>query len=302
MTIERFRFGAFEFDAASLDLRRDGVPIRLQSQPAKLLALLIRHADNIVSRDELRQAIWGDKTFVDFEGGLNFSISQIRSALQDDAAQPLYIRTVPKGGYQFIAPVHRISTKGNEPPRIEDSDRAKVLRHKAPAVLTLAVLVSLAIIGYRSWSVQSARGVPILAVLRFDNESADPAMTRFSDALTDNVVEQLTAQSGNGYRVIGNAQLLRLPRQERDLKSIGASLHAAYAVLGQIQIAGGHVRVLAHLVRLSDQTHIWVVRIDRPLGDQLTLESEVSSKIAREFSLRMSRDPGHAVSFPTGSD
>jgi DNA-binding winged helix-turn-helix (wHTH) protein len=108
MSAGQFRFGQFEFDAAKLELRREGVPVHLQSQPAQVLAFLVEHSNQVVSRDDLRRTIWGDKTFVDFTAGLNFCISQIRTALQDDSARPLYIQTVPKLGYRFIAPVERL--------------------------------------------------------------------------------------------------------------------------------------------------------------------------------------------------
>ena len=301
MEAGRFHFGLFEFDAASLELRREGVLVRLQSQPAQVLAFLIKRADEIVSRDDLRNAVWGDKTFVDFESGLNFCISQLRSALQDDSAQPLYIRTVPKSGYQFIAPVQRISTQRPEQPKIEDAKRWTLAGWKTALALALGALAALAFFGYRFRSVQSASRAPILAVARFDNETADPRFTQFSDALTDNLVEQLTSQSRGAYRVIGNAQILRLPREQRDLKAIAVSLHAGYVVLGQVQTNGTQVRILAHLIRLSDQTHIWVVRMDRPLVDPLSLQSEAASKIAAEFSALMSADPSRAASFPPAS-
>jgi TolB-like protein len=140
-----------------------------------------------------------------------------------------------------------------------------------------------------------------LAVARFDNETADPRFTQFSDALTDNLVEQLTSQSRGAYRVIGNAQILRLPREQRDLKAIASSLHAGYVVLGQVQTNDTHVRILAHLIRLPEQTHIWVVRMDRPLADPLSLESEAAGKIATELSARMSANPGRAASFSAAS-
>src|SRR5215469_1978629 len=301
MEAGRFRFGLFEFDAASLELRREGVLVRLQSQPAQVLAFLIERGDEIVSRDELRKAVWGDETFVDFEGGLNFCISQLRSALQDDSARPVYIRTVPKSGYQFIAPVQRISMQRPERPKIGDAKRPPFPGRKVALALALATFAVLAFLSYRFWSAQNASRSPILAVLRFDNETADPRITQFSDALTDNVVEQLTSQSRAGYHVIGNAQILRLPREQRDLRAIASSLHAGYAVLGQVQAYGTQVRILAHLIRLSDQTHIWVVRMDRPLGDSLSLESEAASKIAAEFAARMSADPSRAASFPSAS-
>ena len=299
METGRFRFGLFEFDAAILELRREGVLVRLQSQPAQVLAFLIKRADEIVSRDDLRNAVWGDKTFVDFESGLNFCISQLRFALQDDSARPLYIRTVPKSGYQFIAPVQRISAP--EQPKIADAKRWTLAAWKMALALVLGALAAFAFFGYRFRSVQSANRAPILAVARFDNETADPRLTQFSDALTDNLVEQLTSQSRGAYRVIGNAQILRLPREQRDLKAIASLLHAEYVVLGQVQTNDTHVRILAHLIRLPEQTHIWVVRMDRPLADPLSLESEAAGKIATELSARMSANPGRAASFSAAS-
>ena len=301
MEPERFWFGRFEFDAARLELRHEGALVHLQSQPAQVLAVLIKSADEIVSREELRQAVWGDKTFVDFEGGLNFCISQLRSALQDNSARSAYIQTVPKRGYRFIAPVQRIFTPKPEQSGIEDAKRWTFDKRKATLALALGSLAAIALFGYRFRSVHSVSRVPILAVLRFDSEPPAPGFTQFSDALTDNVVEQLTSQSRGDYRVIGNAQILRLAREQRDLKVIASSLHAEYVVLGQVQTNGTRVRILAHLIRLSDQTHIWVVRVDRPLTDALSLQSEAASKIAAEFSARMSADPSQATSFPSAS-
>lgn len=298
----RFRFGLYEFDAAKLELRREGVLARLQSQPAQLLAALLERADQVVSRDDLRAAIWGEKTFVDFENGLNFCISQVRLALQDDSAQPRYIRTIPKRGYQFIAPVQRIGD--TTPPAA--SEIARIEPHSALAwrriglALALALLAVVAVVGLRFRPVQGGSQAAMLAVARFDNETGD-AQQQFVDALTDEVVVQLTSRGGSAYRVIGNAAILRVPREQRDLKAIESSLGAGYVVLGQVQGSGKQVRVLAHLIRLSDQTHIWVSRTDAVLDDPLKLESEIADKIAAEFSSRMAADPAHATSFRPGS-
>jgi DNA-binding winged helix-turn-helix (wHTH) protein/TolB-like protein len=297
----RFRFGLFEFDGRACELRREGVLVHLQSQPAQVLACLIERANQVVSRDDLRKAVWGDGTFVDFDGGLNFCISQIRSALQDNSAQPLFIRTVPKSGYQFIAPVQCISALPPEALQVGAARRETAATRGTPLMLAAAALAVVAFLGYRFRSVQSPSRAPILAVLRFDNESGDPGVTIFSDALTDNVVEQLTSLGSGNYRVIGNAQILRSPREERDLKAIASSLRAAYVVLGQVETKGAQVRILAHLIRLSDQTHIWVVRMDGSLRDPLSLELEAAGKIAAEFSARMSADPRRAASFPSAS-
>jgi len=294
----QFRFGLFEFDVATRELRREGLLVRLQSQPAQALACLIERADQVVSREDLRRAVWSDETFVDFERGLNFCISQIRSALKDDSAEPAYIRTIPKRGYQFIAPVQRISAQPPERPKTEVAPQSRSTVRTAVLVFALATSVVLAFVAYHFRSIQGANHAPILVVERFDNETGDPSVTRFSDALTDNVVEQLTSQSSGRYRVIGNAQILRLPREQRDLKIIASTLHAAYVVLGQVQSNNGQIRILAHLIRLPDQTHVWVVRTDRTLEDPLGVESEVAQKIAAEFSPRMPQPSARSASLP----
>jgi DNA-binding winged helix-turn-helix (wHTH) protein/TolB-like protein len=301
MDSKRFRFGLFEFDAATLELRREGALVRLQLQPSQVLACLVERADQVVSRDDLHKVVWGNETFVDFERGLNFCISQIRYALKDDSADPTYIRTVPKSGYQFIAPVQNIPTQVPESLKKQAASHSPFTARIAALAFALIALVTLAFLAYRFRSVQSATQPPILAVLRFDNETGDPGITSFSDALTDNVVEQLTSQSSGRYRVIGNAQILRLPREQRDLKAIAHSLNARYVVIGQVQSNGAQVRILAHLILLPDQTHIWVARMDRTLEDPLSLESEGAHKIAVEFSPRVLADPNRASSLPSAN-
>src|SRR5271168_2139325 len=108
MNSGRFRFGLFEFDTAAGELRREGMLVRLQAQPAQVLSRLIERVGEVVTREELHRAVWGGETFVDFERGLNFCIGQIRAALGDDSTTPRYIRTIPRRGYQFIAPVEQI--------------------------------------------------------------------------------------------------------------------------------------------------------------------------------------------------
>lgn len=314
MGTERYRFGVFELDAANGELRREGTLVRLQAQPAQVLACLVKSAGHVVPREELRKAVWGSDTFVDFERGLNFCIAQIRSALDDDSATPRYVRTIPKRGYQFIAPVERPrDQEENEQARSEGESQAGAERQleaqtqpRGLSGLSLTLLIGVAVLaafafglGYRMLSTQRAAGAarqadvarqPIVAVVRFDNETGDAAMTRFADALTDTVVEQLTTASTERYAVVGNAAILRLPRDIRDLKEIASSLNAKYVVLGQVQAGGAQTRILAHLIRMPDQTHIWVVRVDRTIGEPLAAEAELAQKIAADFSDRIAKD------------
>ena len=99
------RFGVFELDAVTGELRKSGHTIRLRPQAAKILVLLASRPGQLVTREVLREKIWGNETFVDFEHGLNLCIREVRAALDDDADTPRYVETLPKRGYRFIAPV-----------------------------------------------------------------------------------------------------------------------------------------------------------------------------------------------------
>lgn len=288
-----YRFGVFEFDAAAGELRREGAVVRLQAQPAQALACLVARAGEVVAREELQQAIWGEETHVDFERGLNFCIGQVRTALGDDADAPQYVRTVPRRGYQFIAAVETVP-HGSDSGSGAEKQRPRSWRSMAVAGAITAMLLAL-VTGY--WLRVRANGKPaVVAVARFDNETADPGMERLSDGLTDSVVERLTAVSSGRYDVIGNATILRLPRDQRDLKAIAASLSANYVVLGQVQSNGLQTRILVHLIRLPDQKHLWVVRTDRGVADVLEVETEIAQQVAAQFAPRIERDAsGHRI-------
>src|SRR5579864_6453910 len=101
----RIRFGVFETDLRAGELRKFGIRIKLQSQPFKLLAILLSHAGEIVTREELQQQIWGSETVVNFDHSLGTAVNKVREALGDSAENPHYIETLAKRGYRFIAPV-----------------------------------------------------------------------------------------------------------------------------------------------------------------------------------------------------
>lgn len=111
-----FRFGEFDLDVDAGELRRAGRLVRLQPQPFKLLALVVRRAGTVVTREEIRAELWADGTFVDFDQAVNFAIKQVRDAVGDAADRPLYLQTVPKRGYRFIAPVEQPGDHGSAGP------------------------------------------------------------------------------------------------------------------------------------------------------------------------------------------
>jgi DNA-binding winged helix-turn-helix (wHTH) protein len=99
------RFGVFQLDEQAGLLFKNGRIVRLKPQPFKLLLLLVNRAGEVVTREEIREELWGSDTFVDFEQGVNSAIKQVREALGEDADRSLYVETVPKRGYRFTAPV-----------------------------------------------------------------------------------------------------------------------------------------------------------------------------------------------------
>ena len=107
------RFGVFELDTESEQLLKNGLAIKLKPQPFKLLKLLVNEAGRVVTREEIRGALWSGDTFVDFDQGVNFAIKQVREALDDDSERSLYIQTVPKRGYRFVAPVEIVTPGEN---------------------------------------------------------------------------------------------------------------------------------------------------------------------------------------------
>lgn len=104
-TYRLLRFGVFELNLDLEELRKNGTVLKLPPQPFQLLAMLASRSGQIVTRDEIQQQLWGSDTFIDFEQGVNKCVKQIRTALGDNADNPLYLETIPRHGYRFLAPV-----------------------------------------------------------------------------------------------------------------------------------------------------------------------------------------------------
>jgi DNA-binding winged helix-turn-helix (wHTH) protein/TolB-like protein len=285
----------FDFDPASGALTRGGTPVRLQPQPARVLALLAERPGEIVTREELRQRIWGDETFVDFERGLNFCVAQIRSALGDSAASPRYIETLPRRGYRFIAPV---SAPASAPPDVPTGPvvpfpvTPRWRSRWALSAVALALLFTFlagAARTSRLWRGDVSPGPVRLAVVPFDNETGDPAFDAVARGVADATVARLaTPELLERISVIGNAAVLQGPRDRRDLKAIGTALGVNYVVLGQVKRDRERVRVIAHLIRVSDQAHLWAKTFDRP-SFTLAVQEDLAREIALSVAGRLAR-------------
>jgi DNA-binding winged helix-turn-helix (wHTH) protein/Tol biopolymer transport system component len=142
-TTQIWRFGIFEVDAQREQLRRAGIPIKLRQQSFRILVLLLEHAGDPVTREELRKALWPDDTYVDFDHSLNSALMKLREALGDAADKPLYIETVPKRGYRFIAPLVAAESAeaSDDPPPARPMPLSRLSLHKP--MISLCVLAAI---------------------------------------------------------------------------------------------------------------------------------------------------------------
>lgn len=268
------RFGVFEFDSGSGELRKNGRAVSLEPQPAKALTVLLSRAGEVVSRDELRDAIWGN-THVDVDRGLAYCISQIRAALGDSGDNPRFIQTIPKQGFKFIAPLaphapHAPITSG---PPLWVIGVALVIF----GALVIGVFVFLLWDSTRA----SADNRVMIAVSVFDNETGNAEYDRPVAGLSDVVVEHLTKIDPTHIAVIGNAAVLRQPRNIRNLEAIADNLQADYVLLGQLQQGETGMRFITHFIRLKDAAHLKANRLAVADYKLTGLESAVVNEFDR---------------------
>jgi predicted glycogen debranching enzyme len=133
------RFGVFEIDLRSGELRRQGARIKLQEQPFQVLAVLLQHPGDVVTREELRQRLWSADTFVDFDDGVNTAIKKIRDVLGDSAEKPRFVETLPRRGYRFLAPVHEIAVSGATPQARPSTSSDEAIRTDTGSIASGAV-------------------------------------------------------------------------------------------------------------------------------------------------------------------
>ena len=179
------RFGDYELDGRAGELRKDGATLQLHKQPLQLLLLLLEHPGELVTREELRTALWPDHTFVDFEDSLNHAIKRLRETLGDSAESPRFIETLPRRGYRFIYPmdvgVGRASPRPAQP-SVPLRRRWLIALAAAAVAGVLAWVFAFNVAGLRSRlraaiaskSVGALPRIESVAVLPFENLSGDP--------------------------------------------------------------------------------------------------------------------------------
>ena len=272
-----YRFGIFEFDSNSGELRKHARPVSLERQPSRVLGILIARAGELVSREELRESVWGD-TRVDFDRGLAYCLSQIRGALGDRSDNPTFIQTFPKRGYKFIAPVTVDGAVAVHSAREAD---LKVSTTRVRQWYILAAVAGVLLVATAWFFVNNRDDAVLVAVSIFDNETGVPEYDRPIAGLSDLVVASLANLDPDRLAVIGNADVLRRPRNIRNLKAVAEGVGADYVLLGQLQRGEKGLRFITHFIRLRDMAHLKANRLYLS-GDGLSgLEAAVVGEFER---------------------
>ena len=267
-----YRFGPFELDPAAGELRRGGLALRIPRQPLRILSLLVSRSGEVVTREELHDAIWGSERFVDFEHGINSAIRQIRFALGDQAETPRYVRTLPRRGYSFIATVERVARPGEVEPEVISAPVvvAKKSESRVPAIaasLLIAVTVMVALIAHskRVTDAPSGRTVSVQPFRRLG-----PAIAGLDERP---FAEELRA-------VVG-----RLPRAHVSL--VGAGAASDLVINGTIRKYDDGVRVIVTVADAATQTQLFSETFRRPADSVDGLTVQVAHRVTRELARRL---------------
>jgi TolB-like protein/DNA-binding winged helix-turn-helix (wHTH) protein/Tfp pilus assembly protein PilF len=314
---ERVRFGTFELNVRTGELVLIGtaaveaVPekVLLREQPFQILRILVERQGNIVTRQEIRQILWPNDTFVDFDRSINVAMAILRKALADDADHPKYIETLARRGYRLIAPVEwqpsstavqdlhepRAETLARIEGQITESEPRAPKPWRKAAVLG-ACAVILVIFGYMSW--RHFRDVTpggskkvMLAVLPFQNLTGDPDKEYLADGLTEEMISQLGRLNPSQLGVIARTSVMGYKHKDTRLDQIGRDLSVKYVLENSLREGGDHLRLTAQLIQVKDQTHLWSQDYDYPAKDTLSVEDDVAKAVAREIRVRLTSQP-----------
>ena len=254
------RFGVFDVDCGSGELFRHGARIKLQNQLFQVLALLLAHSGEVVTREQLKNRLWPDKTFADFDGGLNKAINGLRFILKDHAKKPRFIETLPHRGYRFIAPIDHAADHPANGAQVPAWRVQRDVPTGAP---------------------QPTPRIESVAVLPLENHSGDPAEEYFSDGMTEELISAISKISS--LRVISRTSVMKYKGSRKSLPSIAKELRVDAVVEGSVARSNQRVRITAQLIHASDDRHLWSGRSERELRDILQLQAEIAESFATQI-------------------
>lgn len=274
MGLQRIRLGEFTFDPTSGELRRlrqDGTAElrRLPPQPTRLLSLLAARPGEVVSRDALQQTLWPDVQ-VEFDQGLHFCIRQVRAALDDSAAAPRYIETIPRRGYRLVAQVEPLADEVSAGP-----GKSSRVRFVVGTTLLLAVL-TLVVIGLRLDAGPTA--YPRVAILPFRSPAGFPAPASHGH-LAESILLQVDRVGHGRLELVGPTTTSAYSDDAVSIGRLIDDLGVDYLVHGRYLHDPSGPRLLAELIRASDGVHVWVHAFDAQ-EDPATIAAVVADALA----------------------
>jgi len=285
--VSPIRFGAFEVDVRSGEIRKSGVRIHLSDQPLQVLTLLLEHPGEVVTREELRQRLWSQDTFVDFENGLNAAVKRLREALGDSATHPHYIETIPRRGYRFIFPADFV----RGPVLVSEQSVPKPAttwwrRNLVPIVGASLVVPLLAVLAWRL--VVSSGGSELtksIAVLPFDDMSPTRDQEYFADGLADELLTDLAKIPE--LRVSARTSSFQFRGDRQDLKTIARRLNVKNILEGGVRKDGNRIRVTVQLIDAIAGFHLWSESYDRELTDIFAVQAEIAHAVAEALKVSL---------------
>ena len=297
--VSSYKFGQFELDLRSYDLKRDGEPLRLEKIPMELLIFLVEHHGQLVTRERIIERLWGKQVFLDTEQGVNTAIRKIRQVLLDDPEKPQFLETVVGKGYRFVG---NVTAKEDEsPPSREDPPPphgSQMIRNRTRDLWLIGAVSVLLLLGVVLWAVwyriawatkpRITTSFHSIAVLPLENLSGDPSQEYFADGITDALITQLAKL--HGLRVISRTSIMQYKSLRKPLPDIVRDLSVDAVVEGSVSRSGNRVRVTAQLVDAHADRHLWAEEYDRDLREILSLQSELARDIAEKVRANISSE------------
>src|SRR6202795_3800747 len=285
------RFGEFELDIRTAELRSNGNTVVLQEKPFRVLVALLQKPGDMVSRQDLASHVWPAGADLDFELSLNKAVNRLREALNDSAEQPRFIETLPRKGYRFIGPLEPGAAIGPSVPEAMVQTKLAPTGHPGKVfILPITVSAVLIVAGILIWNSAFRKPTPgpqsirSLAVLPLENLSGDPSQDYFADGMTDELITSLGQLPS--LRVISRTSVIQYKGTRKPLPQIARELKVDAIVEGTAVRAGSRVRITAQLIKASTAEHLWAKSYEGDMQDLLGLQAQVANAIAEEIRLK----------------
>ena len=300
-----YTFGPFTLDSQECVLSTQGERVPLTPKALDTLFVLVERNGHVLEKDEILKRVWPD-TFVE-EGTLAQNISTLRKALGEGTNGQIYIETIPRRGYRFVAPV-KVETEGRSEAVIPSDASLRVSGSRFRTVTWTFVVIALIgasgylLRGHLRRSAHASTNRATLAVLPFENLSSEADQQYFADGFTEEMISQLGDLDPAKLAIIARVSAMQYKGAGKNAREIGQELGADYILQGSVTREGDRVRITAQLIQTRDQTTLWARDYDRGIRDILLVQSDVAGAIASEIKLKLSPEESARLAIPRAVD